>query len=319
MDSTAGHSFAFEAATAAFIREQDAEREVGPNEPTVDQLREGYADHLRRRSVMPDMSVEARDLACDGPAGAISLRLYTPPNLSPLPSPLLVYVHGGGFAVGDLDSHDALARLLSTEASLRVLTLHYRRAPEAPYPAAREDVVAVYLWARANADALGIDPERIAIGGESAGGTHAAAATLALRDHGKPLPKALWMLVPALDAAAAGESHRIFETGAGRPAAEFQFLWSLYRPQDVEPSDPGLSPVYADLSGLPPVRIYTAEFDPVRSDGEAFAERARSAGVDAAVQCETGLIHQFPEITGVSPASRAAVVRAAGELRALLQ
>lgn len=312
-------AYAFEPETAAFVRRQDEERAAGPANPSIEELRAGYRAGLLATSVPRRDGVTVRDLTVPGAVDDRAARLYTPATVGASRGPLLLYVHGGGFAVGDLESHDALLRMVADAARLRVLALDYRRAPEHRFPAARDDVAAAYRWVRANAAALGVDEARIVLGGESAGGTHAVAAALALRDAGDPMPHALWILVPALDATGGGESHGLFATGAGRPAAEFRFLWSLYRPEPLPADDPGLSPLFADLRGLPPVRVYTAEFDPARSDGETFAARARDAGVDARVRRERGLIHQFPEITGVSPASRDAVVGAAAELAALLR
>jgi len=217
--------------------------------------------------------------------------------------------------VGDLDSHDSLARLIAAHSCLKVLTLNYRRAPEAPFPAARDDVLAVFRWAAANAQSLDIDPVRIVLGGESAGAAHAVASALVLRD--EPVKAcAIWIMSPALDATTSGETYRTFASGAGRTAAEFTYLWSLYAPNPAMHSDPAVSPGLADPSGLPPLYVYVSEFDPARSDGEAFAEKARSAGVRVNLRLRTGLIHQHPEITGVSSASRKAVEDAARELSA---
>lgn len=308
--------YAFEPETAAFVQRQDAERAAALGNPTIEQLRDSYRAGFLSTSVPPDTSVRAEDLTITGATDALGARLYRP--ASSRTRGLLVYAHGGGFAVGDIDSHDALVRLISNASGTPVLTFHYRRAPEHPWPAARDDTAAVFLAAHQLAVAWGIDQHRIALGGESAGATHAVAATLHLRDTGGPLPHALWVMVPALDASGTGESHRLFAQGAGRSAAEFQSLWALYRPPAVAPDHPGLSPLYADLRGLPPTRVFVAEFDPARSDGEEFVARARIVGVDARVSREDGLIHQYPEITGVSPGSRDAVIRAAHALEAML-
>jgi acetyl esterase len=282
--------------------------------PPIDALRDGYRQAFRLTSVAPSTLVFAVELTIRGPAGSLPARLYTPLAVQASVTGLLVYAHGGGFAVGDLESHDALLRLVAEVSGLRVMALDYRRAPEHPFPAARDDVAAAFAWAASQAAALGVDPSRMALGGESAGATHAIAATLALRDAGRAQPAALWVMVPATDASASGASHQLFATGAGRTAAEFQFLWGLYAPQGMPRQDPGLSPLFADLRGLPPTLVYTAEFDPARDDGEQFARRARDAGVDVRLWRESGLIHQFPEITGRSKASERAVRLAATDL-----
>jgi acetyl esterase len=247
----------------------------------------------------------------------VSARLYTP-EAARSRSPLLLYVHGGGFVAGDLDTHDNLIRMIAAEAGLRVMAVDYRRPPEHVYPAALDDAHAAYTFAVANADALDIDPRNIAIGGESAGGAHCVSLALRLRADGVAQPAALWLLVPALDASRSGNSYRDFATGAGRTADEFGFLWSLYLPTSELLSDRQASPLAADLAGLPPVLVFTAEFDPARDDGEAFVAKAKAAGITAVLKRCTGLIHQFPEIVGISAASRQAVIDAAGDLKRLL-
>lgn len=303
-------AFDFEPETAAFV----AAVAAGP--PTeglsIDELRDGYRATVIGNSAVVDAEIASLDMDVAGPRGAIAVRLYIPAGL-PAPAPLLLYVHGGGFAVGDLESHDRLLRLVAATAKVAVLGLDYARAPEHPFPAARDDVRAVLGWARDQSAALGIDPGRIALGGESAGATHAVMVALA-GEAGDLV--ALWLLVPALDPAGRGASHSEFATGAGRTATEFAYLWSLYLPDAAERA--ALAPIDADPAGLPPLLVYTAEFDPARDDGEAFAARAEAAGVAVSRHREAGLVHQFPEITGISPGSRAAVEAAARELGATL-
>jgi acetyl esterase len=279
---------------------------------SIQDLRDGYKAELIRCAPQVAAVIVARDMSIPGPAGVIGARLYEPDAAAP-GGALLLYVHGGGFAVGDLESHDGLARLIATEGSLRVLTLDYRRAPEHPFPAARDDVLAVFRWAAPNAAELGADAARIILGGESAGAAHAMAAALTLRSE-PARPSAVWVMSPALDATTAGETYRTFAEGTGRTAAEFAYLWSLYAPDPASRASPAVSPGLADPAGLPPLYIYTAEFDPARSDGEAFAEKARSAGVPVLLRRRAGRIPQYPEITGVSTASRQAVADGAREL-----
>ncbi len=296
-----------EAETAAYLAAFAA---MPPREnQSIDDLRDGYKAELLRSSAAADPGVAWRPLSIPGHAGQIPARLYVPLSADH-GGPLLLYVHGGGFAVGDLDSHDGLVRLIAATSGLKVLTLHYRRAPEAPFPAARDDVLSVFRWAAANAATLDIDPSRIVLGGESAGAAHAVASALILRGEAVT-PRAVWVMSPALDATTSGETYRTFATGAGRTAAEFAYLWSLYAPDPATHSDPAVSPGLADPTGLPPLYIYPSEFDPARSDGEAFAEKARAAGVPVTLRLRAGLIHQHPEITGVSAASRKAVEDAA--------
>lgn len=307
-------TYAFEPETAAFVRSV----EQGP--PTeglsLEQLRAGYRDTVIGNSIVTDsvIAVEDRSVALGG--RSLSARLYLPAGAA-TPGPLLIYVHGGGFAVGDLESHDRLLRLVASESGVRVLAIDYRRAPENPYPAALDDVVGVYRWACANAVALGVNAERVALGGESAGATHAVMAALALGASGKK-PALLWAFVPALDPTGSGKSHRLFATGAGRTATEFAYLWSLYLPDEATRNDPTIAPANADPSALPRTFFYTAEFDPARDDGENFAARAKTADVNITLKRQAGLVHQFPEITGISPASLRAVKNASHDLAAAL-
>jgi acetyl esterase len=303
-------TYAFEAQTAAFVRSV----EQGP--PTeglsLDQLRTGYRDTVIANSVVAHGAVATEDIVVPLDGRSLQVRLYVP-AIATTPGPLLVYVHGGGFAVGDLESHDRLIRLIASRSGIRVLAIDYRRAPENPYPAALEDVLGVFRWVQVNAGAIGVDADRVALGGESAGATHAVMAALAL-GHSDARPALLWAFVPALDPTGSGESHKLFATGAGRTATEFAYLWSLYLPDEAMRDDRAIAPVFADASVLPRTFFYTAEFDPARDDGENFAARAKASGVDVTLKRQAGLVHQFPEITGISPASLQAVTDASRDL-----
>jgi acetyl esterase len=267
-------------------------------------------------SVAADPTVIVEPMEIAGATGPLQARLYTPPDAG-TPGPLVLYVHGGGFAVGDLDSHDSLARLISKASGSRVLTIDYRRAPEAPFPAARDDTVAAFRWAIVHAGDLGIDASRIALAGESAGAAHAVASAQVLKADGVT-PRLVWVMSPALDATTSGQSYRTFAYGGGRTADEFAYLWSLYVPEEHRRRGPDVSPVLADLKGLPPLFVYPAQFDPAHDDGMRFAARAEEAGVPIVLRVRTGLVHQYPEITAISEASRLAVVEAAEEVGAAL-
>ncbi len=315
-DSVSGRSFNFEPETARFV---DAVANGPPTENlTIDQLREGYRATVIANSAPALDSVKTTDDQMKTSDGIVALRLYVPERLAAATSGLLIYVHGGGFAVGDLESHNNLLRLIADEAEIRVLAIDYRRAPENPFPAARDDVLACFEWVIANADRLKIDVKKIALGGESAGGTHAVTAALRLSSADPDALKALWVFVPALDPTGSGESHSVFATGAGRTASEFAYLWSLYLPDPTLHNAPEAAPAFADASALPTTFIYTAEFDPARDDGENFAAKAKASGVDVRLKRQAGLVHQFPEMTGISPASYKAVVDAAKDLKAII-
>lgn len=306
--------FSIEPETAAYLA---AFAKQPPREDqSLEDLRASYKAELIQCAHSDGSALASKSLRLESDAGEMDARLYRPDDTGE-GSPLLLYVHGGGFAVGDLESHDALARLSCVHAGMAVLTIDYRRAPEAPFPSARDDVLAAFRWVAAKADVLGIDPSRIVLGGESAGAAHAMSAALALRGNVIE-PCAVWVMSPALDATTSGESYTTFATGAGRTAAEFAYLWSLYAPDPASHADPSVSPGRADPKGLPPLFIYTAEFDPARSDGEDFAQKAHAGGVTVVCRRREGLIHQYPEITGISRASYMAVVDAARELSAFV-
>lgn len=301
--------------TAAWI--EDFAKQPPRENQGLDDLRASYRQTLIQGSVAADPAVIVEPLELAGAAGPLAGRLYKPPRVS-TPGPLILYVHGGGFAVGDLDSHDSLARLISAASGSRVLTIDYRRAPEAAFPAARDDTVAAFRWAIAHAADLGIDASRIALAGESAGAAHAVASAQLLKTE-SVAPKLVWVMSPALDATTAGESYRKFAHGAGRTAAEFAYLWSLYVPDEQQRSSPDVSPVLGNLKGLPPLFVYPAEFDPAHDDGISFAARAEAADVSVVLRVRAGLVHQYPEITAISEASRFAVVEAAKEVGAALE
>lgn len=256
--------------------------------------------------------VEAIEL--DGPAGKIGTRLYTPPTQgSP---PLLVYFHGGGWVIGDLDTHDDPCRFLAAHSGAKVLAVDYRLAPEHPFPAAAEDAAAAYGWAVENAERLGIDPARIAVGGDSAGANLAAAVCLLARDGGAPSPAMQLLIYPVTETAGEAPSRRTFGEGFLLTRRDMDWFEERYLPPDVDRSDPRVDLLGApDLSGLPPTYIATAGFDPLRDEGEAFAERLRETGVRVALRRHPGLVHTFVNLTAICPSARAAMLKAAGALQ----
>jgi acetyl esterase len=280
---------------------------------SLDDLRAGYRQSLIAESAAIDTPVETRDFSIEDEAGLMAARLYVP-DAAVSRSAALLYVHGGGFAVGGIDSHDPLMRLIASESALRVILFDYRLAPEHPFPAGRDDSIRAWEWLGARADDLDIDIARTAIGGESAGAAHAVAATLHLRDTGAILPAALWLMSPALDATTSGQSYADFASGTGRTADEFRYLWSLYAPNADDRATASVSPLLANPARLPPCYIYPAEFDPARDDGEAFAAKAKAAGVEVTLERRAGMIHQYPELTGVSQAARHFVAAGAQQL-----
>jgi acetyl esterase len=276
--------------------------------------REG-AEAVAARPPIPMVRVEAAEIP--GPAGALPARFYVPGRLpAGEPAPLLVYYHGGGWVVGDLDTHDGLCRFLAAAAGVTVLSLSYRLAPEHPFPAAAEDSLAGFAWAAANTAEVGVDPARIAVGGDSAGGNLAAVVSLLARDAGGPMPAMQLLIYPATDAVGGQRSRELFAEGFLLTKRDMDTFEAHYLPPGTDSRDPRVSVLHApDLSGLPPAYLCTAGFDPLRDEGEAYALRMREAGARVALRRHPGLIHGFANLTAVSRTSRGAMLEAAGALR----
>jgi acetyl esterase len=257
---------------------------------------------LRAPGVTPMASVA--DVGIETPAGAIRGRLYRPAEGT---LPLLVYFHGGGFVLGDLDSHDEICRTLAQAAGCAVLAVDYRLAPENKFPAATDDALAAVRWAAANAARLGIDPERIAVGGDSAGGNLSAVTALRIRDEGGPALAGQMLIYPVV-AHYEPPTRSLIENGEGYflTREAMVFFTDQYLPDEAATRHPHFAVLTAaDLSALPPAYVLTAEFDPLRDEGEAYAERLQAAGVPVEAERWDGVIHGFFGMTGVDAGSRA--------------
>ncbi|HEU4976014.1 MAG TPA: alpha/beta hydrolase [Baekduia sp.] len=269
------------------------------------------------------LPLRTEDVAIPGAAGSIPGRLYVPASAAavdgPGPGPLLVYFHGGGWVQGSIASHDRSCRLLAHLAGVRVLSVDYRLAPEHRFPAAADDALTAYRWAVAEADRLGADPQRIAVGGDSAGGNLAAVTAIAVRDArraGDPLPPVAFQLLlyPVCDISQKSASVRRFADGFYLTERNMDWFSDQYVPDRAQRSDPRVSPLLApDLSGLPPAHVTTCATDPLRDEGEAYARRLREAGVAVAVQ-RHGQLHGFFNTT-VIRSSRERFGQIAGALR----
>ncbi|MGV1089397.1 MAG: alpha/beta hydrolase [Mycobacterium sp.] len=243
----------------------------------------------------PDIRVaETRDLSIPGPAGPIAARHYRPFGADDRP-PLLVFFHGGGFVFGDLDTHDAACRLICRDAAVQVLAIDYRMAPEHPAPAAVDDSLAAYRWARANAEELGADLNRVAVGGDSAGGCLAAVVSRMARDAGDPIPALQWLIYPVTDMRGGSRSRSLFADGFLLTKSDMDWFQDSYlQGSGLEVTDPLVSPLLVDdLSGLPPALVTTAGFDPLRDEGEQLAAKMREAGVKVDLRRAPGMTHAF--------------------------
>ena len=251
--------------------------------------------------------VGARELTIGEFAG----RLYTPDGLA-TGSPLLIFYHGGGWVTGGLETHDNLCRFLAREAGVRVLAADYRLAPEHPFPAAVDDAAEVLRYAVAKAEDLGIDANRIALGGDSAGGNLAAVTA-----HSAEVDITFLLLFyPGVDASVRRRSREIFGNGFFLTDEKMDWFLDQYSAGGQDRHDPRLSIMLAeDLSNLPPTYIATAGYDPLRDEGEAFAERLAAEGVPVVLRRHEGLFHGFANVLGVGGIFREAVSEAVGALR----
>ncbi len=256
---------------------------------------------------------EVSELTIPGPGGDLPLRVYRPSATRPLPA--LVYFFGGGWVLGTIDTADGVSRRLANSSGALVAVAGYRLAPEHPFPAAVDDCYAALRWAAGHAGELGADPARLAVGGDSAGGNLAAAVTLLARDDGPRLAGQL-LVYPNTDQLADDESMR----AAGDPFLFNRHSVAWYRghyltsPQDA--ASPLASPLRApSLAGLPPALVITAEYDPLRDQGEAYARRLSAEGVPAELRRYPGMTHGFFTMAGTLEASRAAIAQAAAQLR----
>ena len=234
--------------------------------------------------------VEDRDLP--GIAGDIPVRVYAPESSEPLP--IIAYFHGGGWVFMGIETHDWICRRLANACRAVVVSVEYRLAPEHRFPAALDDCMAVTTWLAENGEVLGGDPARLAVAGDSAGGNLAAAVALASRAEDGPRLAAQVLVYPATDAACATPSIVQNADGYLLTAAAMRWFWEQYLGPGGD-SDDGYASVlrHPDLAGLPPTLVITAEYDPLRDEGEAYAEHLAEAGVDVATRRFDGMIHGF--------------------------
>ena len=273
------------------------------------------------------------DRTVDGPGGAIPVRVYRPRHRAEALSadsesnrlrtveglPVVVYFHGGGWTIGDVDTHDAQARMLCNAADAVVVSVDYRLAPEHPYPAAFEDTVATVRWAAAHAGEVHGDPARLAVAGDSSGGNLAAAVCQWARDLGGPPIAAQCLVYPVTDLHAVGASWTAFDDGYNLAVADMEWFNTNYVPDAARRDDPYVSPLRAaDVGGLPPAIVATASHDILRDQGEAYAARLREAGVPVVARRYHGLVHSFFRFSELSEAARAANAEICARLRALL-
>jgi acetyl esterase/lipase len=273
---------------------------------------------LPRGEVHPEVLSENRNV--DGPAGPIPIRIYRPPTLSTAPAPVVVFLHGGGWSVGDLDTYDGTARRHAVGSEAVVVSVDYRLAPEHPYPAAVDDAWAATQWVADHADDLGVDPDRLAVAGDSAGGNLAAVMTLLARDAGAPAIRfqLLWYPSTTFDL-----SLPSFTENADAPILDMASVKGFSRwyvgDRDLANPPATLVPARAEsLAGLPAAYIAVAGHDPLRDDGIRYAELLTAAGVPAELHQAPTLVHGYLGYDGVVPAATEATGRGLAALKAAL-
>lgn len=258
---------------------------------SVEAAREGYADFLAIDHEIASLA-DVRDSVVSGPEGSVPIRVYTPEGDGPFP--VLVWLHGGGFMLGDVESYDPVCRVLADELDCIVVSPDYRLAPEHKFPAGLRDCYAVVEWAASRTEILDGASDQIIVGGDSAGGNLAAAVSLMARDKGGPEIDYQVLVYPTTtfsyefaDEPQGGGNYFITEP-------DLQWSWDNYLANDVDGMSPYASPLQArDLSGLPPATVLTAEFDPLKEEGVAYAERLADAGVSVEHTHYDRMIHSF--------------------------
>ncbi len=291
-----------------------------PPYPTIGHVAAREIFVASRAILQPDPSPvgEIRDLAATGPASKIPLRLYRGQGSdASRPQPTLIYYHGGGWVLGNLESHDGVCRDIANAAKCTVISVDYRLAPEAKFPAAADDSIAAAQWIHDNAADLGVDRNRLAVGGDSAGGNLSAVVALHARDNDGPKLKLQVLIYPSADMSSVYPSYEAFAEQLPLTRTTMDWFVDLYldnRERDAK--DWRASPLHAkSLAGLPPAYVITAGMDPLRDEGEAFAAKLKAAGVPVSVKRFDGQVHGFLTMGRIIRDSKVAIGDIAGELK----
>jgi acetyl esterase len=261
---------------------------------------------------------KVEDRSIPGPEVAIPVRIYFPEGAAPFP--VMVFYHGGGWVIGNIDSHDALCRKLTNAIGCVTVSVDYRLAPEAKFPAAAEDSYAATQWVSEHAASLGCDPKRLAVCGDSAGGNLAAVVPLMARDRGKPPIAFQVMLYPCTDGSLESGSMRELAEGYFLTRGAMNWFWNHYVRDHNDRTNPYAAPIHApELKGLPPALIITAEYDPLRDEGEAYAAKLRTAGVPVTLTRYEGTIHGFVSMADSLDKGKEAINEVVSTLKAVFR
>lgn len=274
---------------------------------TVADAREEYDAFMQLLGGKPAPVSEIVDRTMPGPTGALRVRIYRPAGTVARLLPTILYFHGGGWVIGSLEGYDLACRYFCARSGCAVVAVDYRLAPEHKFPAAIDDALASYRWLAGEAVTLGLDPDRIVVAGDSAGGTLAAVVAREVRHEPHP-PCLQWLIYPATDLAGDSASHRSCGEGFLLTQADMTWFRAHYLNGDAEIDDPRASPLRADdLTGVAPALVFTAGFDPLRDEGQAYAEKLRAAGVKTIHREFETLIHGFVGMRGALHAAARAM------------
>jgi len=252
--------------------------------------------------------------------GGVPIRIYTPVASGGDPMPALVYYHGGGFVIGNIDTHDGPCRMLANEGGFRVIAVDYRLAPEHKFPAALDDAFAALSWVVANAAEIGVDANRLAVGGDSAGGALAAEVAQLAKAKGGMALAGQMLLFPVTQIGAETGSLREFAVGYFLEKETLDWFYASYLPADADKSDPRISPLRAkDLSGLPPAYVMLGGYDPLHDEGMQYADKLRAAGVKVTLDDHTDMVHCFVYLQAILPQAHEALAGAAKAVAGMLK
>jgi acetyl esterase len=288
---------------------------AGRARPTADERRQSLAK-LMQFARTDTTDVTARDGTLPGPAGDIAYRLYVPAGEEDEPAPGFVFFHGGGMVSGGIDTHDRVAAALAEATGCRLVSVDYRLAPEHKFPAAIEDAIAATEFVSRQAAVFGIDAAKLVVGGDSAGATLAAVVCQHAQRNSSPAITAQCLICPVLDFEDISPSRQAFAENHLLDRVTLEADLADYLPDDADPADPRISPLRAlNLAGLPAAIIHTAEFDPMRDEGNAYARKLLAAGVVVEHVCHDGMIHNFHALGAVLPQSRLVLSQIGEQIR----
>lgn len=304
-----------------FVAEAEAMAVSQPPDPSMAEQRRMYDKFARRYTRKRPAGVRVRDMATiDGLPDPVPIRIYEPVEGAERPANGLVFFHGGGFALGSIESHDCVVAELALATSSVAISAGYRLAPEHPFPAAFEDAVRVWRYVQDNAEKLGIDPECTVVGGDSAGAALSVAVCLNARETRQRMPAGQVLIYPALTAKADLPSYEEQAVAPLLTADALAYFWALYTENGRHSDNPFAAPLMAEsFAGLPPAFITTASYDPCRDDGSTFAQRLQEDGVPVEYRCAAKLSHGHLRARSMSPAAAAEFAALGEGIRSLLR